>query len=125
MLCVTTMAKDGGHATCGVKRGTVFECDGAVKRVPWAALELPQPKRPRLSPGYRNCDPSPPPASPPRGCRSDTRARGAAANGARDGQAGQRADGRADEEQRQGQATVEADATKKTWDCMMSLFTRC
>src|SRR5215510_8387944 len=41
MLCVTAMAKDGGHATCSVKRGTVFECDGAVKRVPWAALDAP------------------------------------------------------------------------------------
>src|SRR6186997_635618 len=41
MLCVTAMAKDGGHATCSVKRGTVFECDGVVKRVPWAALNVP------------------------------------------------------------------------------------
>src|SRR5215470_19857168 len=39
MLCVTAMAKEGGHATCSVKRGTVFECDGAVKRIPWTALE--------------------------------------------------------------------------------------
>src|SRR6266849_6458247 len=36
MLCVTAMAKDGWHATCSVKRGTVFDCDGAVKHVPWA-----------------------------------------------------------------------------------------
>src|SRR5262245_10504541 len=38
MLCVTTLAKQGGHATCSVKGGTVFECNGAVKRVPWVAL---------------------------------------------------------------------------------------
>ena len=45
MLCVTAMAKDGKHATCSVKRATVFECDGAVKHVPWAALEIgPQPE---------------------------------------------------------------------------------
>src|SRR5215470_11276161 len=29
MLCVTAMAKEGGHATCSVKRGTVFDCGGA------------------------------------------------------------------------------------------------
>src|SRR5262245_53118372 len=41
MLCVTSMAREGQHATCSVKRGTVFECDGPVKRVPWAGAELP------------------------------------------------------------------------------------
>src|SRR5215468_11854278 len=47
MLCVTAMAKVGGHATCSVKRGTVFDCDGAVKRIPWTALEpLSQPEAP-------------------------------------------------------------------------------
>src|SRR5436190_14434783 len=33
LLCVTAMAKEGGHATCSVKRGTVFDCDGPVKRI--------------------------------------------------------------------------------------------
>src|SRR5215468_10094561 len=48
MLCVTAMAKEGGHATCSVKRGTVFDCDGAVKRVPWTALEAtPRPQTPQ------------------------------------------------------------------------------
>jgi hypothetical protein len=41
MLCITSMAKDGNHATCGIKRGTVFDCDGPVKRVPWSGAELP------------------------------------------------------------------------------------
>src|SRR5262245_12908701 len=45
MLCVTAMAKEGGHATCSVKRGTVFDCDGAVKRLSWSAGEpLSQPE---------------------------------------------------------------------------------
>ena len=38
MLCVTAMAKNGGHATCSVKRANVFECDAAVKRIPWAPI---------------------------------------------------------------------------------------
>src|SRR5215470_19687770 len=43
MLGVTAMAKAGGHGTCTVKRGTVFDCDGPVKRVPWAASNAPAP----------------------------------------------------------------------------------
>ena len=37
MLCAVAMTKEGGHGACSVKGGTVFDCDGAVKRVPWAA----------------------------------------------------------------------------------------
>ena len=102
MLCVTTMAKDGGHATCGVKRGTVFECDGAVKRVPWAALNVPAAARSgrASAPSYGNCTQTRTARQPRarRGSRCDTRARGPAANGARACQTHQREDGRADEE---------------------------
>jgi hypothetical protein len=33
MLTITTLAKQGGHGSCGVKRGTVFvfDCDGAFR----------------------------------------------------------------------------------------------
>ena len=44
MLCITAMAKEGHHATCGVKGGTVFDCNGPVKRVPWAAYNDPGPR---------------------------------------------------------------------------------
>lgn len=33
LLCVSTMAKEGGHASCSVRRGTVFDCDGQIKKV--------------------------------------------------------------------------------------------
>lgn len=33
MLCVSTMAREGGHATCAVRGGTVFDCNGPVKRI--------------------------------------------------------------------------------------------
>src|SRR5258708_26648467 len=56
MLCVTAMAKEGGHATCSVKRATVFECDGTVKRIPWAALAA--------GPGPRADSPQPLAAQP-------------------------------------------------------------
>lgn len=38
VVCISRIAKDGGHGQCAVKRGvTVFECDGVVKRISMAA----------------------------------------------------------------------------------------
>ena len=92
MLCVTAMAKDGGHATCSVKRGTVFECDGAVKRIPWAALEVgPQPEAAEPL-GH------PAAAQARAGRRAEPCAGGSASDHGGPCQAGQREDGRAGEE---------------------------
>src|SRR5262245_53313675 len=47
LLCTVTMAKEGGHASCSVRGGTVFECDGPIRRVPWAGSNVtPQEKAP-------------------------------------------------------------------------------
>ncbi len=32
-FCTTTLTKDGGHAECGIRKGTVFDCDGPIKRI--------------------------------------------------------------------------------------------
>lgn len=38
VVCISRIAKEGGHGQCAVKRGvTVFECDGIVKRISMAA----------------------------------------------------------------------------------------
>ena len=116
MLCVTTMAKQGGHATCSVKGGTVFECNGAVKRVPWTPLEAPQqqPEQAQPLPWAQPAPkpepvaaPPPPvvPASPPArrsdtGARSRVRAERSAGDDARACQTRQRGHGQADEESR-------------------------
>ena len=42
MFCITAMANDGGHATCSVKLGSVFECIGPIKRISWAARNQPE-----------------------------------------------------------------------------------
>jgi hypothetical protein len=113
MLCVTAMAKQGGHATCSVTRGTVFECDGPVKRVPWApvgAAPQPQPaEQPPAQPGTRpepaaGRGPAPAPEAPPQTMVDLAK------------QANEKA---AEQMKKAGEAT------KKTWDCMFSLFTRC
>jgi hypothetical protein len=42
LLCVERMARDGGHASCSVKRGmTVFDCDAPVKRVAITDADAP------------------------------------------------------------------------------------
>jgi hypothetical protein len=116
MLCVTAMAKQGGHATCSVKRGTVFDCDGAVKRIPWAALETsPQPQAPE--PPAAQPPPTPAPAAAP----------GPAAPGAPPQtmvDLAKQANEKTTAQMKKAGETVK-EATKKTWDCVFSLFTHC
>jgi len=127
MLCVTAMAKDGRHATCSVKRGTVFDCDGAVKRVPWAALNLPAQTE----------------ATPPQSRAPEAGPKGESAAGASSVAApasavnpgpepppqtvlelAKRTNEKTAEQMKKAGDTVK-EATKKTWDCMASFFTRC
>ena len=58
------------HAACNVKGGTVFDCTGPVKRVPWAAYNEPGPKgaakdAPKL-PAAQTPAPADDPNQPPR-----------------------------------------------------------
>jgi hypothetical protein len=118
MLCVTAMAREGGHATCGVKRGTVFECDGPVKRVPWTALETapaqPAPAQPQ--PAHKP-QPAATPAAPPPGAEQENPPQTVL-------EMAKRANEKTVEQMKKAGDTVK-DATRKTWDCMLSLFTRC
>lgn len=117
MLCATAMAKEGGHATCGVKGGTVFDCNGPVKRVPWAAHNL-APKEPSVE---TKAAPVPPkdPNQPPQTVEEMAK------------QANQKTVEqikKTNENIKQGVQSLGekvGDATKKTWRCISSLFTRC
>ncbi len=126
MLCVTTMAKAGGHATCSVKRGTVFDCDGQIRRIPWSAVEaLPPP------PAATEQSALPPPPAPPAAApKSDPQQPpqtmvdlAKQANEQTKEQLKQAGDNVKQSAKSVGQAI--GTATKKTWDCMTSLFTRC
>jgi hypothetical protein len=122
MLCVTAMAKEGGHATCTVKRATVFECDGAVKRIPWAALDIgPQPETP-LHPDTQPA-PRPAPVAAPRPAPdAPPQTMVDLAKQANEKTAEQVK--KAGESVKQAGETVK-EATKKTWDCVFSFFTKC
>jgi hypothetical protein len=113
MLCVTAMAKEGGHATCSVKRGTVFDCDGAVKRIPWTALEpLSQPEvsssREAPAAPAAAAPAAPAPDAPPQTMVDLAK----------------QANEKTVEQMKKAGESVKQ-ATKKTWECVVSLFTRC
>jgi hypothetical protein len=137
MLCVTAMAKQGGHATCGVKRGTVFDCNGLVKHVPWTTTETPRapdaaqplpwasqpaprpepaatppPAVPSLAPPAQ---PVPAPDQPPQTVLE--MAKRANEDTAKQMKKAGETVGKAGETMKQ--------ATKKTWDCVVSFFTKC
>jgi len=119
MLCITAMAKEGGHATCSIKRGTVFDCNGAVKRVPWVALNAPQPPQPPPAAPAQKSEPAAAPEGPPQTVVE-------MAKRANEQTAEQMK--KAGENMKEGAKSVGdkiGTATKKTWDCMISFFTRC
>jgi pyruvate/2-oxoglutarate dehydrogenase complex dihydrolipoamide acyltransferase (E2) component len=122
MLCVTAMAREGRHATCSVKRGTVFDCNGPVKHVPWSAAEAPAaaPAQTSAAPQpERAAAPKQDPDAPPKTMvELAKRANEKTAEQMR--QAGENVK---DTVKSTGQAI--GNATKKTWDCMISFFTRC
>jgi hypothetical protein len=42
-FCLRALQKDGGHANCTIQNGTVFDCKGPLKRIPYAAANEPIP----------------------------------------------------------------------------------
>jgi hypothetical protein len=105
VLCMSALAKQGGHAACAIKRGTVFECDGPVKRVPWSSTEGPmQPQIPEKTAEK----PEPDPSEPPKTLVEMTK---------------QMNDQTAENMKKTGEAIKSS--TKKTWDCVFSLFKQC
>jgi pyruvate/2-oxoglutarate dehydrogenase complex dihydrolipoamide acyltransferase (E2) component len=124
MLCITAMAKQGGHGTCGIKRGTVFDCDGQVKRIPWSSLSPPAPGQP-AAPGKQSALEPPPPAQaaePKANPDEPPQTVLELAKRANENAAEQM---RKANENAKSNAEAFAKATKKTWDCMTSFFTRC
>jgi hypothetical protein len=113
MLCITTLARSGGHGACSIKGGTVFQCSAPVVHVPWTgsdgtalAGQAPAATEPV---GPAN------PEEPPRTMV----------------ELAKRANEQTTEQFKKAGENVKSagqalgDATKKTWDCMVSFFTRC
>jgi hypothetical protein len=116
-LCLTAMTRDGGHASCSVKGGTVFDCNGPVKRVPWAAQEPgrvaePAASEPQASEAAKG-------KAPPQG---EPKTMVDLAKRANENMQKANEDMK---EQAQSAGQAIGKATKKTWECMFSLFFRC
>jgi len=123
MLCVTLMAKEGGHATCSVKRGTVFDCDGAVKRIPWTALEATPGPDTQQAPDLPVASSKPAPAASS-GPTPDAPPQTMVDLAKQANEKTVEQMKKAGESVKQAGETVKQ-ATKKTWECVFSLFTRC
>jgi hypothetical protein len=96
-LCLTAMSKAGGHASCAIKRGTVFDCAG------------PKPE------AAKGGDPKEPPSTVQ---EMADRANKKTADDMK----------KAGDSVKEGAQNVGegvSKATKKTWECISSLFAKC
>jgi hypothetical protein len=106
VLCVSALAKAGGHGQCAIKRGTVFDCNGPVKRIPWtgAAGDTPAP----IATPKPSVPPATDPKEPPQTVQEMT----------------DRANKKTSDDMKQAGDTFK-DKAKKTLDCVASLFFKC
>jgi hypothetical protein len=115
-LCTTTVARDGGHASCSIKGGTVFDCNGTVKRIPWKDTSVQSAPEAGASPATT------PAVRPNRTATKST-------SGEEEPpktvvEMAKRANEKTAEQMKKAGEDMK-EATKKTWDCMVSFFTRC
>lgn len=116
VLCITVMARDGGHGQCSVKRGvTVFECDGPVKKVAVTALDAPPATPAGPATQAAAAVPAPEPAGEPKTVLEAAQ-RAKAATDRQFAKTG---------EQLKNAGSATNDFFKKTFACIGSLFTRC
>lgn len=116
-MCVNALAKAGGHGSCGLKKGTVFDCNGPTKRVPWTASAVETPA-PLATPKPDATPPSDPKEPPKTMLEMTDRANKKTAEDIK----------KAGETVKDGAQTMGENlgrATKKTLDCVASLFSKC
>lgn len=115
LLCASTMAKQGRHGACKVTGGTVFDCVGEIKHLSWAALNTATPPGAGQDATPAPAGVQPGPQEPPKtmvDLAKQTNAQIKKAN-----------EDMKEKAKSMGQAF--GDASKKSWDCMISFFTRC
>ncbi len=121
VVCVTTIAKELGHASCSVKGGTVLDCNGPIKRVQAQGRALPGPDGALPEPTIvaAPLKPVPDPTSEPKTLEEVARRMGkSTSDGAKDTGA---AVGNA--VKKTGDAI--GGAVQKTWTCVTTLFKAC
>jgi hypothetical protein len=106
VLCITALAKAGGHGQCAIKKGTVFDCTGPVKRIPWTASADETPA-PLATPKPSEQQPSDP-KEPPKTVQ----------------EMATRANKQTTEDMKKAGDTFK-DNAKKTFECVTSFFFKC
>lgn len=129
MLCLGTLAKQGAHATCAVRGGTVFDCNGPIRRIDARAANqaLAQPPAPPATavqpgaasppvaaggqalPAQPEQQPKAPPSNEPPKTVEELAKRVSKSSGESLGKAG----------------SAISDSTAKAWGCLTSLFKSC
>lgn len=137
LICITELAKAGGHQTCSADRSKLADCDGVVRVVtppqPAAGTE-PPPIRAETTPPPaegmttipKNSGLEPTPAPPPATVADVAKdaAQSSKENLDKVGKAvTDTAKSAGDQIENAGQAV--GSAAKKTWDCVASLFKEC
>ena len=94
-FCVSTLAKDGAHQSCRIKPGTVFDCDGPIKRLASGpqAPSAPAPAKEKAAP-----------ATLDQLAKGMTRSTG---------------------EQAQKAGETSGGGARNAWSCLLSFFTSC
>jgi hypothetical protein len=134
LLCASTLAQQGGHAMCSIKGGTVFECDGPIRRIDAAkaagGLTTPlsasaeQPRIPGAVPAPSGQGAEMPPPVPPGGAAP-------APDKTKPASPPQTVEQLARDVTRASKASLEkvgttvGNTTRKAWDCIRSLFQSC
>ena len=120
LVCLQTLSRDGGHASCAVRRGmSPGQCDGPVRSV---AATLGPPMPPPSAVGAASLVPN----AGAVGAKPDAAAPPATvAEAARLAKAKTDAQFKKTGEKLDEQAKATGTALKKTWTCLASLFTRC
>jgi hypothetical protein len=123
MHCISTMAKQGQHGTCSIKRVTVFECNGPVKRIPVVADPG------AAAPPAQAAAPVPPPIVKPQPATIDPSApktvKELADRTAEKSSAQLKKTGEAIKQTTEKTGEATGSALQKTWACVSSFFTKC
>lgn len=147
LLCITELAKAGGHQSCTVSRAVTAPCPGEVKPLAAPGLDAPPPAAPAAStpaPANAGNVPAPPPAAaapvesedsvttvpkstPPPKTVQEAVENGASGTGDALKKTGEGAANVAEQAggamQKAGKAV--GDAAKSTWKCLSTLFSDC
>ena len=114
LLCITTLAREGGHEVCSVRSGAAVDCDGPTRQVSAASDAAPATEaQAPVVPDRKPVEPaastrSPAKTEPPKTVEEAVR-RAAKSTGEGVGEAG----------------SAVGNAAKKTWNCLTSLFKSC